>query len=436
MTTVINDTKYNSWSDINWIKINKVVKNIQHRIFIAKKQGDFRKLKKLQNLLLLSKSNKLIAIKKTCQLNLNKNILGFNKDICLTKQEIIILIKKLYEISINNWKPTLKIIIDISKINNKLCYISIYKLIDLVLQVIVKNALEPEWNIKFKSSNHIFIKNKSIYDTIDYIQTFCNSKSFSKYWIIKFNIKNNFDIISYKLLVNQLSNFPAKKIIFKWLNAGYINKNLFKNYFFNIYQKNIINNLLINITIYSIRNLIEKRKNKYNEIKKVFTFISYLDNFIVFCNTKIKAIEVCNKINFFLRFNNLFLYYNKIHIINIKKGFDFLGFNLKLYKFKQNNKFLIKPSLQSQIKFKKKLKIIWNKFLGLPVNKIIKKINLMLKKWAKNFKIACCYKIFIKIDYYNWIRQCRFAKRTHPKKSWKWIKIKYWNKFYSNLNNL
>lgn len=435
MANVINDTKYNSWSDINWIKINRVVKNIQHRIFIAKKQGDFRKLKKLQNLLLLSKSNKLIAIKKICQLNLNKNILGFDKDIYLTKQEIIILTKKLYEISINNWKPTLKNIIDISKINNQLCYISIYKLIDLILQVIVKNALEPEWNIKFKSSNDVFIKSKSIYNTIDYIQTFCNSKSFSKYWIIKFNIKKNFDIISYKLLINQLSNFPAKQIIFKWLNAGYINQSLFKNYFFNIYQKNIINDLLINITIYSIKNLIEKRKNKYNEIKKVFTLISYLDNFIIFCNTKIKAIEVCNKTNFFLRFNNLFLYYNKIHIINIKKGFDFLGFNLKLYKFKQNNKFFIKPSLQSQIKLKRKLKIIWNKFLGLPINKVIKKINLILKKWVNNFKIASYYKIFIKIDYYNWIRQCRFAKRTHPKKSWKWIKIKYWNRFYSNVNN-
>ena len=307
MINVINDTKYNSWSNTNWIKINRVVKNIQHRIFIAKKKNNFRKLKKLQNLLLLSKSNKLISIKKICQLNFNKHILGFDKDIYLTKQEKIILINKLYEISINSWKPTLKNIIDINKINNKLCYISIYKLIDLVLQAIVKNALEPEWDIKFKSSNN-FIKNKSIHNTIDYIQTFFNSKLFSKYWIINFNIKNNFDIISYKLLTNQLANFPAKKIIFKWLKAGYITKNLFKNNFFNIYQKNIINNLLINITIYSIGDLITIKKNKYinNELKKTFTLISYLDNFIIFCNTKIKAIQIYNKLNFFL---NLIVYF-------------------------------------------------------------------------------------------------------------------------------
>ena len=55
MTNVINDTKYNSWSNINWIKINRVIRNIQHRIFIAKNKRNFRKLKKLQNLLLLSK---------------------------------------------------------------------------------------------------------------------------------------------------------------------------------------------------------------------------------------------------------------------------------------------------------------------------------------------------------------------------------------------
>ena len=424
MANVINDTKYSSWSNINWIKMNRVIKNIQYRIFIAKKHSNFRKLKKLQNLLLLSKSNKLIAIKTICQLNLNKNILGFDKNIYLTKQEIIILTKKLYEISLNNWKPTLKNIIDINKINNKLCYISIYKLIDLILQVIVKNALEPEWNKIFKFDNFV-IKNQSKYNTIDYIQTFCNSKSFSKYWVINCNIKNSFDIISYKLLINKLSHFPAKKIILKWLKIGYINKNIFKNSFFNIYQKNIINNLLINITIYSIRNLIEIKKTRYNEIKRDLALINYLDNFIIFCNTKRKAIEICNKIKFFLRFNDLFLYYNKINIINIKKGFDFLGFNLKLYKFKQTNKFFIKPSLQSQIKFQKKLKKIWNQCLGLSIYKVLKKINIILKKWYNNFKIAYLNNIFIKIDYYNWIRQCRFAKRTHPKKSWNWIKIKY-----------
>ena len=431
MTNVINDTKYNSWSNINWIKINRVVKNIQHRIFIAKKKGDFRKLKKLQNLLLLSKSNKLIAIKEICQLNLNKRILGFDKNIYLTKQEIIILTKKLYEIAINNWKPTIKNIIDISKINNKLCYISICKLIDLVLQIVVKNALEPEWNRKFKSSNNIFIKNLSIYDTIDYIKKFYSSKSFSsKYWIINFNIKNIFYIISYKLLVNKLSNFPAKKLILKWLKTGYINKSLFKNYFFNIYQKNIINNLLINITIYSIKNLLEIKINKHNKIKKTYILINYLDNFIIFCNTKIKAIKICNKISFFFKFNNLFLYYNKINIINPKKGFDFLGFNLKLYKIKQNNKLFIKPSLQSQIKFQKKLKIIWGQCLGLSIHKVIKKINLILKKWSNYFmkSSAFFYKMFIKIDYYNWIRKYKFFKRTHPKKSLKWIKIKYFNK--------
>ena len=107
-----------------------------------------------------------------------------------------------------------------------------------------------------------------------------------------------------------------------------------------------------------------------------------------------------------------------------------MGFNFKLHMF------FIKPSLQSQIKLQKKLKIIWSKYLGLSINKVIKKVNFILIKWANHFKIASLYKIFIKIDYYNWIRQYRFVKRTHPKKSLKWIKSKYWNKLYFNLNNL
>jgi RNA-directed DNA polymerase len=38
-----------NWNEINWRKVNKLVKNLRHRIFRARELGNFRKLRNLQN---------------------------------------------------------------------------------------------------------------------------------------------------------------------------------------------------------------------------------------------------------------------------------------------------------------------------------------------------------------------------------------------------
>ena len=82
MTLVINDTKHDSWSNINWVQVNKIVNNLQMRIFAAKQQGNLRKLRKLQNLLLSSKANKLLAVRQVCSINSGKSTTGIDKS-CL-----------------------------------------------------------------------------------------------------------------------------------------------------------------------------------------------------------------------------------------------------------------------------------------------------------------------------------------------------------------
>jgi RNA-directed DNA polymerase len=46
------------WNQINWKKVNKLVKNLRTRIFRARKLGDFRKLRSLQKLMLRSYAKK------------------------------------------------------------------------------------------------------------------------------------------------------------------------------------------------------------------------------------------------------------------------------------------------------------------------------------------------------------------------------------------
>ena len=57
------------WSRINWLKIEKAVLRLQHRIFMAKVKGNVKGMESLQRLLASSRAAKLLAIRKVGQEN-------------------------------------------------------------------------------------------------------------------------------------------------------------------------------------------------------------------------------------------------------------------------------------------------------------------------------------------------------------------------------
>jgi len=47
-----------NWSQINWCKVYKAVKNLRQRIFLARKLGNFKKLRSLQKLMQRNYANR------------------------------------------------------------------------------------------------------------------------------------------------------------------------------------------------------------------------------------------------------------------------------------------------------------------------------------------------------------------------------------------
>ena len=76
-----------SWETINWKKIQKNVFRLQKRIYQASKQGNQRKVKSLQRLLLRSYSAKLLATRKVTQDNRGKCTTGVDGKANLNPQE-------------------------------------------------------------------------------------------------------------------------------------------------------------------------------------------------------------------------------------------------------------------------------------------------------------------------------------------------------------
>ena len=81
----------NEWKAINWKKIEKFVKRLQGRIFLAAENRNFKKVRNLQKLAQRSFYFHLFAIRQVTMINKGKNTPGVDGFICISIRDRIVL---------------------------------------------------------------------------------------------------------------------------------------------------------------------------------------------------------------------------------------------------------------------------------------------------------------------------------------------------------
>jgi RNA-directed DNA polymerase len=94
--------KNEPWIEKPWKKFEKVVFRLQQRIYKASREGNGRKVKRLQRLLLKSKSVKFLAVRQVTQLNTGKKTPGIDGKASLNDAERLQLVEELQGKS-QNW---------------------------------------------------------------------------------------------------------------------------------------------------------------------------------------------------------------------------------------------------------------------------------------------------------------------------------------------
>jgi RNA-directed DNA polymerase len=64
------------WNAIDWRKVERSVSNLRRRIFRASREGDHRKVRSLQKLVLRSYANALQSVRRVTQINAGRNTPG------------------------------------------------------------------------------------------------------------------------------------------------------------------------------------------------------------------------------------------------------------------------------------------------------------------------------------------------------------------------
>ena len=426
---------YTDWQQIPWNQLEEYVVKLQQRIYQAETCGEKRKVRDLQRMLLNSKANLLISIRRVTQVNAGKRIAGVDGYLSLTPEKRIKLYYEMKQekIKLHNPKPAYRTYI--TKKNGKLGPLEISIIKDRIYQSIVKNALEPQWEAKFEPTSYGFRPKRNEHDAIERIYT--SLAPGKKQWIFEGTFKGCFDRLSHDYILEQLGNFPAKGLIAKWLKAGFIDNNVFNVTMDGIPRGGIISPLLVNIALhgmeealgikyYKISHGIRKGKQIYGyENQTTYTMSRYADYFVVMCETKEQAEKVYELLKVYLEKRGLELPSEKTKVINIWEGFDFLGFTIRRFKTQNSSKLICKPSNESIEKCKYELKDIFKQMIGNNVEQLINRVNPVIIGYANYWSSVVSKEMYSKIDNYVWNRTVIFLKRLHPKKSWKWVVSQY-----------
>lgn len=410
------------WETFDWKRANEIVNRLQNRIAKATIENNINLAKKLGYLLVNNHYAKAIAVKRVVT-NQGKRTAGIDGVLWDSSESKM---KAVYELNVGKYKPKALKRVYIKKSNGKKRPLGIPTMYDRAMQALYAMSLEPIAETKGDRHSFGFRKNRSSADAREQIFASLCKKTSAK-WILEGDIKGCFDNISHEWLIE---NIPMdKKILSSFLKAGFMERNTFFDTDEGTPQGGIISPILANMALDGIDDMLEKEfwsnskgniSYKYNKNKVNFT--RYADDFVVTADSQETATKIKEMIRQFLTKRGLELSQEKTLITNIEQGFDFLGWNFRMYK----DKLLIKPSKKSIKNIKDNTRHVISKNKAATQEELIKKLNPIIRGWGNYHQGAVSKDIYSDVD--NSIHEAlwNWATRRHGKQSLGKIKNKYW----------
>ena len=177
-----------AWDLVDWREANRIVTNLRQRIFRAARANDHRKVRSLMKLMLRSRSNILMSVRRATQVNAGKNPPGVDKVLVKTPAARGQLVDLLSTFQPRRARPVRRVYIPKKSDSSKCRPLGIPTIMDRCLQAMVKNALEPAWESRFEGSSYGFRPGRNAHDAIAkiYLQACPNRR---KKWVVDADIK-------------------------------------------------------------------------------------------------------------------------------------------------------------------------------------------------------------------------------------------------------
>jgi len=203
------------WTAVPWKQVQRTVFKLQTRIYRASRRGDVQAVRKLQRLLVTSRSAKLLAVRRVTQDNRGKRTAGVDGVTSLTPSRRLALATAL---TLPTTASPLRRVWIPKAGTDEQRPLGIPTMRDRAAQALLTLALEPEWEARFEPTSYGFRPGRAAHDAIEAIfKAVCHR---TKY-VLDADIAKCFDHIDHRALLQKLHTPPTfRRAIRAWLQAG------------------------------------------------------------------------------------------------------------------------------------------------------------------------------------------------------------------------
>src|SRR5436309_1517094 len=196
------------WQSVDWRQVQDDVRRLRQRIFTASQAGDSKRVRNLQKLMLRSRANALLSVRRVTEVNAGRQTAGIDGEVVLSSQGNAELAAWAQRHD-TSWYPKPVRRVYVSKANGKRRPLGIPVIADRCLQALTVNALEPEWEARFEPRSYGFRPGRSCQDAITAIYWTVSGRS-RRTWVLDADLAAAFDQLDHDHITASLGTFRAR----------------------------------------------------------------------------------------------------------------------------------------------------------------------------------------------------------------------------------
>ena len=275
------------WQAIDWRRVEGDVRRLRQRIFTATKAGDLARVRRLQRLMLRSRANTLLSVRRVTERNAGRLTAGVDGEVVLTPEAKARLVDRVHQ-NAEPFKamPVRRVYIP-KPGSRKRRPLGIPVILDRVHQARVVNALEPEWEARFEPRSYGFRPGRGCHDAIQACFEVAKGRRPKRPWVLDADLAGAFDRITHDHILSMVGSFPAREMIRQWLKAGVVENGRLHRTEEGTPQGGVVSPVLLNVALHGMEQAAGVRYLPQGWIRVDSpAVIRYADDLVVFCHTR------------------------------------------------------------------------------------------------------------------------------------------------------